>query len=118
MKDAIPYGKHYIDQDDIDAVVDVLKNHPLTQGKKVSEFEDALAEFVGAKYAVAMSSWTAGLHMACIVAGVDDSNAIVTSPITFVASSNAALYCGAEVLFSDTDKSTINLCPEGVESNS
>jgi UDP-4-amino-4,6-dideoxy-N-acetyl-beta-L-altrosamine transaminase len=114
MKDAIPYGRHYIDQDDIDAVVDVLKNHPLTQGKKVSEFEDALAEFVGAKYAVAMSSWTAGLHMACIVAGVDDSNAIVTSPITFVASSNAALYCGAEVLFSDIDKSTINLCPEGL----
>ena len=114
MKTTIPYGKHYIDQDDIDSVVDVLKNHPLTQGKKVSEFEDALAEFVGAKYAVAMSSWTAGLHMACIVAGVDDSNAIVTSPITFVASSNAALYCGAEVLFSDIDKSTTNLCPKGL----
>ena len=114
MKTTIPYGKHYIDQDDIDSVVDVLKNHPLTQGKKVSDFEDALAEFVGAKYAVAMSSWTAGLHMACIAAGVDDSNAVVTSPITFVASSNAALYCGAEVLFSDIDKSTINLCSGGL----
>lgn len=112
MKTAIPYGKHYIDQDDINSVVDVLKNYPLTQGKKVSDFEEALAEFVGAKYAVAMSSWTAGLHMACIAAGVDDSNAVVTSPITFVASSNAALYCGAEVIFSDIDKSTINLCPE------
>jgi len=112
MKTAIPYGKHYLDQDDIDAVVDVLENHPLTQGKKVDEFEKAIAEYVGAKYAVAMSSLTAGLHMACIAAGIDDSNAVVTSPITFVASSNAALYCGAEVLFSDIDKSTINLCPE------
>ena len=112
MKTSIPYGKHYIDQDDIDAVVDVLENHPLTQGKKVSDFEDAIAEFVGAKYAVAMSSWTAGLHMACIAAWVNDSNAVVTSPITFVASSNAVLYCGAEVIFSDIDKSTINLCPE------
>ena len=101
MKSVIPYGKHYIDEDDINSVVDVLKNHPLTQGKKVSEFEESVADFVGAKYAVAMSSWTAGLHMACIAAGVDGSNAVVTSPITFVASSNAALYCGAEVFFSD-----------------
>ena len=63
-REIIPYGKHFIDNDDIKAVVDVLQNHPLTQGKIVSEFEKDVASFVGSKYAVAMSSWTAGLHMA------------------------------------------------------
>tara|TARA_B100000780_G_C21123611_1_gene455430 strand:- start:2915 stop:4099 length:1185 start_codon:yes stop_codon:yes gene_type:complete len=111
MKNIIPYGKHFIDQDDIDAVVDVLKNHPLTQGNIVNSFEEAVAEFVGAKYAVAMSSWTAGLHMACLTAGVNENNKIITSPITFVASANAAIYCGSEVIFSDIDNETINLCP-------
>ena len=108
----IPYGKHFIDQDDIDAVVDVLINHPLTQGKEVSNFERSVAKFVGAKYAVAMSSWTAGLHMACIAAGVNETNKIITSPITFVASSNASFYCGSKPIFSDIDKSTVNLCPK------
>ena len=116
MKKIIPYGKHFIDQDDIDAVVDVLTNHPLTQGKVVSNFEKSVAEFVGAKYAVAMSSWTAGLHMACIVAGVNETNKVITSPITFVASSNASFYCGSKPVFSDIDKNTINLCPVHLES--
>ena len=115
MKEMIPYGKHFIDQDDIDAVVDVLINHPLTQGKEVSNFERSVAKFVGAKYAVAMSSWTAGLHMACIAAGVNETNKIITSPITFVASSNASFYCGSKPIFSDIDKSTVNLCPKHLE---
>jgi len=116
MEKVIPYGKHFIDQDDIDAVVDVLTNHPLTQGKEVSNFERSVAEFVGAKYAVAMSSWTAGLHMACIVAGVNETNKVITSPITFVASSNASFYCGSKPVFSDINKNTINLCPAYLES--
>ena len=115
MKEMIPYGKHFIDQDDIDAVVDVLINQPLTQGKEVSNFERSVAKFVGAKYAVAMSSWTAGLHMACIAAGVNETNKIITSPITFVASSNASFYCGSKPIFSDIDKSTVNLCPKHLE---
>ena len=111
MKTILPYGRHYLDQDDIDAVIDVLENHPLTQGKKVDEFEKAVAAYVGAKYAVAMSSWTAGLHMACIAAGVGKADGVITTPITFVASSNAALYCGASPIFSDVKNDTVNLCP-------
>ena len=110
MKNLIPYGKHFIDQDDIDAVVDVLKYRNLTQGGAVDSFERAVAKFVGAKYAVAMSSWTAGLHMACMVANVDKGDDVITSPITFVASANAALYCNANPIFSDINPQTINIC--------
>ena len=110
MKNLIPYGKHFIDQDDIDAVVDVLKYRNLTQGGAVDSFERAVAKFVGAKYAVAMSSWTAGLHMACMVADVDKGDDVITSPITFVASANAALYCNANPIFSDINPQTINIC--------
>lgn len=108
----IPYGQHYIDNDDIKAVVDVLKNHPLTQGKFIDTFEKKVAAFVGAKYAVAMSSWTAGLHMACLAAGIKETDQVITSPITFVATSNSAMYCGAKPIFSDINEDTINLCPE------
>ena len=111
MKDIIPYGKHFVDQDDIDAVVDILKHKNLTQGEAVDSFEHALAKFVGAQYAVAMSSWTAGLHMACIAANVDESYDLITSPITFVATSNAGLYCNARPLFVDIDDHSINVCP-------
>lgn len=110
-REIIPYGKHFIDNDDIKAVVDVLQNHPLTQGKIVSEFEKDVASFVGSKYAVAMSSWTAGLHMACLASGLKKDDIVVTSPITFVASSNSALYCQAKPIFSDIDEETINMCP-------
>lgn len=110
-REFIPYGKHFIDDDDIKAVVDVLENHPLTQGNIVSEFEKDVASFVGSKYAVAMSSWTAGLHMACLASGLKKDDIVVTSPITFVASSNSALYCQAKPIFSDIDEETINMCP-------
>ena len=107
----IPYGKHYIDEDDIQAVVDVLRNGSLTQGPAVDAFEHAIAEYVGVKYAVAVSSGTAALHLANLVAGVKSGKSIVTSPITFVASANAAKYCGGDVLFADIDPDTINMCP-------
>lgn len=110
-REFIPYGKHFIDDDDIKAVVDVLENHPLTQGNIVSEFEKDVASFVGSKYAVAMSSWTAGLHMACLASGLKKDDIVVTSPITFVASSNSAIYCQAKPIFSDIDEETINMCP-------
>lgn len=106
----IPYGKHFIDQDDIDAVVDVLKYKNLTQGPAVLSFEKAIANYVGAKYAVAISSWTSGLHLAYLAAGLNKNDKLITTPLTFVATSNAALYCGAKPIFSDIDSSTINLC--------
>tara|TARA_B100000989_G_scaffold124046_1_gene91729 strand:+ start:8657 stop:9844 length:1188 start_codon:yes stop_codon:yes gene_type:complete len=109
MDKIIPYGKHYIDDDDIESVIDVLKHKNLTQGKEIQSFEQAVADFVGAKYAVAMSSWTAGLHMACLAAGVTKGDKVITSPITFVATANAAFYCNARPLFSDIDSETINI---------
>ena len=111
-QNTIPYGKHFIDKDDIEAVVNILKHKNLTQGPAVKSFEKKLAKYVGAKYAVAVSSWTAGLHIACIAAGVTRDDKVITSPITFVASSNAALYCGATPIFSDIDSKTINICTE------
>jgi UDP-4-amino-4,6-dideoxy-N-acetyl-beta-L-altrosamine transaminase len=111
----IPYGKHHIDDDDIRAVVDVLKSGALTQGPAVEAFEEAVAQYVGVKYAVAVSSGTAALHLANIVAGVKPGNSIVTSPITFVATANAARYCGGEVLFADVDPQSINMSPAALK---
>lgn len=105
----IPYGKHFIDESDIEAVVDVLRNGPLTQGPKVAEFEEKFANHVNCKYAVAVSSCTAGLHIASIAAGLKKGDTLITSPITFVASSNAALYVGANVEFADINPYTINI---------
>lgn len=115
MNNIIPYGKHYIDQDDIDSVVDILKNHNLTQGRAVDAFEKAIAEYVGAKYAVAMSSWTAGLHMACLAANVSKDDHVITSPLTFVASANAAIYCNAKPIFADINEETLNISPINIE---
>jgi perosamine synthetase len=108
----IPYGKHHIDDDDIEAVVKVLKEGLLTQGPVVEAFEQSIADYVGAKYAVAVSSGTAALHLAVLVAGVDPGDTLITSPITFVASANAGLYVGAKVAFADIDSKTINMSPE------
>lgn len=107
----IPYGKHHIDENDIQAVVDVLRSGLLTQGPAVEAFEKAVAEYVGVKYAVAVSSGTAALHLSNSVAGVGPGRFVVTSPITFVASANAARYCGGGVLFADIDPDTINMSP-------
>ena len=111
----IQYGKHHIDESDIQAVVDTLRGKALTQGPKVEEFEHAIAEYVGAKYAVAVSSGTAGLHLAALAAGMGPNKALITSPITFVASANAALYSGGRPIFADIDPETINLSPERLE---
>jgi len=108
----IPYGKHHIDEDDIQAVVDVLRSGMLTQGPVVEEFEQAIAKYTGAKYSIAVSSGTAALHLAALVAGVGPGKALVTSPITFIASANSALYVGGRVIFADIDSDTINMSPD------
>jgi len=107
----IPYGRHSLDEDDIQAVVDVLRKGPLTQGPLVEAFERAVAEYVGVRYAVAVASGTAALHLSALAAGVGPGTALVTSPITFVASSNAAFYAGGRALFADIDLETVNMSP-------
>lgn len=105
----IPYGKHYLDEDDIQAVVDVLRNGALTQGPKIAEFEKVIAEYTGAKYAVAVSSGTAALHLACIAAEIGNGDKVVTTPNTFVASANCILYQGGIPEFVDIDEKTLNI---------
>ena len=105
----IPYGKQSISQDDINAVIDVLKSDWLTQGPAVPAFESAIAEYCGASHACATNSATSALHIACLALGVGKGDIVWTSPISFVASSNCALYCGAEVDFADIDLETGNM---------
>lgn len=111
----ISYGRQHIDEEDIQAVVDCLRSNALTQGPMVAQFEQAVADYVGARYAVAVSSGTAGLHMAALAAGVGPANALLTSPITFVATSNAAVYAGGTPLFADVDADTVNISPAAIE---
>jgi len=105
----IPYGKQDIQQQDIDAVIDVLKSDYLTQGPKVPEFEEALCEYTGARHAVAVNSGTSALHLACLALELGPGDRLWTTPITFVASVNCGVYCGAEVDFVDIDPETCNL---------
>nr|WP_231619706.1 UDP-4-amino-4,6-dideoxy-N-acetyl-beta-L-altrosamine transaminase [Pseudoalteromonas sp. NZS100] len=105
----IPYGRQNISQDDINAVIDVLKSDWLTQGPAVPAFENAIAEYCGAHYACAANSATSALHIACLALGVGEGDIVWTSPISFVASSNCALYCGAEVDFVDIELETGNM---------
>ena len=107
----IPYGRQEIDEHDIEAVVEVLKSDWLTQGPTGERFEQAFAEFCGARFAVAVSSGTAALHLAMLAAGFGPGDEVVTSPITFVATANAVVYAGAQPVFADIDKATINLDP-------
>ena len=100
----IPYGRQNINQDDIDAVVSVLSSDFLTQGPLVADFENAISKYCGADYAVAVNSATSALHIACLALGVGPSDIVWTSPITFVASANCVLYCGATIDFVDIDK--------------
>jgi UDP-4-amino-4,6-dideoxy-N-acetyl-beta-L-altrosamine transaminase len=104
MKYSIPYGKQYITQEDTDAVIEALHSDFLTQGPKIAEFEKNFAQYIGCKYAVAVSNGTAALHLALLAFGIKKGDRIITTPITFVASANAALYCGAEVFFADIDR--------------
>ena len=104
--DAIPYGRQDISEEDIEAVVSTLKADFLTQGPKVLEFEEAFANYVGSKYAVAVNNATAGLHLAVLSLGLKKGDRIITTPITFAASANCARYVGAEVWFADIDPDT------------
>lgn len=110
----IPYGKHHIDEEDIQAVVDVLRSGTLTQGPAIEAFEQAVADYVGVRYAVAVSSGTAALHLSALAAGVGPGKSLITSPITFVASANAALYAGGRPVFADIDPNTINMSPDSL----
>ena len=109
------YGHQYIDDADIQAVVDVLKSDYLTCGPKITELEEKLCKLTGAKYAVVCSNGTAALHMACMAAGVETGDEVITTPITFAASANCALYCGAKPVFADINEKTYNIDPEKVK---
>src|SRR5437660_3535293 len=111
-KTLLPYGRQSIDEDDIRAVVEVLRSDWLTTGPKVGEFEAAFAARVGAKYAVAFSSGTAALHGAVFAAGLKSGDEAITTPMTFCATANCALYQGARPVFADVCRDTLNLDPE------
>lgn len=108
----LPYGRQSIDESDIQAVVETLRSDWLTTGPKVAEFEDALAAWVGAKYAVSFSSGTAALHAAAFAAGLQPGDEAITSPLTFAATANCVLYQGATPVFADVLEDTLNLDPE------
>jgi len=112
----LPYGHQCIDEDDIKAVVDVLRSDWLTTGPKVAEFEKRFAEMVGAKYAVAVNSGTAALHAAAFAAGIGPGDEVITTPMTFAASANCVLYCGGRPVFADVEADTLLLDPSSVES--
>jgi UDP-4-amino-4,6-dideoxy-N-acetyl-beta-L-altrosamine transaminase len=114
-KGEIPYGRQWIDRDDIEAVSAVLSSPLITTGPKVQEFERAVAEFCGARYGVAVNSGTSALHMACLAAGIGEGDEVITSPNTFVASANCAVYCGATPVFADIDERTYNISPIEIE---
>ncbi len=111
----IPYGRQDITQADIDAVLGVLQSDFLTQGPQVPKFEQVVASHVGSKHAVAVNSATSALHIACMALGLGPGDWLWTSPVTFVASANCGLYCGAQVDFVDIDPRTYNLCPQALE---
>jgi UDP-4-amino-4,6-dideoxy-N-acetyl-beta-L-altrosamine transaminase len=111
----IPYGRQEITQRDVDAVVEVLRSDFLTQGPAVPRFEHAVATYCGAAHGLAVNSATSALHIACLALGVGPGDWVWTSPITFLASANCALYCGGTVDFVDIDPRTYNLCPAALE---
>lgn len=111
----IPYGKQTIDEDDIQAVCEVLRSDYLTTGPKIAEFEEIVADYVGAKYAVAVSNGTAALHVACLAAGIGEGDEVITTPITFAASANCVLYCGGTPVFADINSKTYNIDPEDIK---
>ena len=108
------YGKQTIEDDDIKAVVDTLKSPLITCGPKVDELEKELCEYTGARYAVAVSNGTAALHCACIAAGIGSGDEVITTPMTFAASANCALYCGARPVFADINPETYNIDPDSI----
>lgn len=112
----IYYGRQWVDENDVRAVDSVLRSDFITCGPRVEEFERALCDFTGAKYAVAVNSGTSALHCACIAAGIGPGDEVITSPITFAASANCALYCGGKPIFADIDPETYIIDPESIRS--
>lgn len=110
----IYYGRQWIDESDIDAVAATLRSDYITCGPKVVEMEQTLTEYTGAKYAVAVSNGTAALHCACIAAGIGPGDEVITTPLTFAASSNCVLYCGAKPVFADINPDTYNIDPKSI----
>ena len=110
----IGYGRQYIDDGDISAVVKVLKSPFLTTGPEIKKLEDKLCQVTGAKYAVVVSNGTAALHIACMAAGVTDGDEVITTPMTFAASANCALYCDAKPVFADINPDTYNISPSSI----
>lgn len=110
----IPYGKQSIDETDIQAVIDVLHSDYLTTGPKSGEFEKIICEYTGAKYAVAVSNGTAALHAACYAAGIGAGDEVITTALTFAASANCVLYCGARPVFADVVRNTYNIDPQDI----
>lgn len=111
MNEFISYGRQSLDEEDIQVVIDTLRSPYLTQGPKIAEFELAVADYVGAKYAVAFCNGTAALHGACYAAGIGEGDEVITSPITFAASANCVRYVGGTVVFADIDPQTYNIDP-------
>jgi UDP-4-amino-4,6-dideoxy-N-acetyl-beta-L-altrosamine transaminase len=111
----IPYGRQDITQADINAVVEVLQSDFLTQGPQIQKFEKAISKYCNAKHAIAVNSATSALHLACLSLGLKKGDWLWTTTITFVASANCGLYCGAKVDFVDIDPATYNLCPKSLE---
>lgn len=110
----IPYGTQWIEEEDIQAVVETLRSDYLTTGPKVREFEESVAAYTGADYAVAVANGTAALHIACLAAGIGPGDEVITTPITFAASANCVLYCGATPVFADIDPVTYNISPAAI----
>ncbi len=115
MVDIIPYGRQCIDEDDVAAVIEVLKSKFITQGSKVQEFELALCQVTEAPFAVAVNSGTAALHIACLAAGIGPGDEVITSPNTFVASANCVVYCGGRPVFADINLQTYNISLQEIE---
>lgn len=111
MNRFIPYGRQWVDDDDVNAVAKALRSGWITQGPAIRDFEAALCAYTGARYAVAVSSGTAALHIACLAAGIGKGDRAITSPITFLASANSVLYCGGVPIFADVQTDTINIDP-------
>lgn len=115
MEKYIPYGRQWIDEEDIREVAQILRSDFLTTGPKVEAFERAFADFVGAKYAVAIANGTAALHAACHVAGIGSGDEVITTPMTFAGTANSILYCGGTPVFADILPDTYNIDPEDIE---
>ncbi|MEC0519720.1 UDP-4-amino-4,6-dideoxy-N-acetyl-beta-L-altrosamine transaminase [Bacillus inaquosorum] len=111
----LPYGRQWLDEEDIQSVVDVLRGDYLTTGPTIDLFEQKVAEYAGSSYAVSFSSGTAALHAACFAAGISQGDEVITTPITFAASANCILYMGAKPVFADIDPLTYNIDPDSIE---